>query len=54
MSDLRINIAGEYLQTNPKIGYVVIDIETDDPEHTLLLKRRLDEVPGTIRTRFLY
>ena len=54
MSDLQINIAGEYLQTNARIGYVVIDLETDDPEHTQLLKRRLEDVPGTIRSRFLY
>jgi len=50
----RINIAGQYLQTNPKIGYVVIDVETGEPEESLELKRRLDEVPGTIRTRVLY
>ncbi len=53
-SELRINIAGQYLQTNAHIGYVVIDIETDERAETQLLKRRLDEVPGTIRTRILY
>ena len=53
-SEQRINIAGEYLQTNPKIGYVVIDVETDEPGESLELKRRLDEVAGTIRTRILY
>jgi D-3-phosphoglycerate dehydrogenase len=53
-SEQRINIAGEYLQTTPKIGYVVIDIESDEREESLGLKRRLDEVPGTIRTRVLY
>ena len=53
-SERRINIAGEYLQTTAKIGYVVIDIETDEREESLGLKRRLDDVPGTIRTRVLY
>lgn len=53
-SEEQINIAGEYLQTNSKIGYVVIDVETDERAETLQLKRRLDEVAGTIRTRILY
>lgn len=53
-SEQRINIAGEYLQTNPRIGYVVIDIESDEPGESLQIKRRLDEVEGTIRTRILY
>jgi len=53
-SEEQINIAGQYLQTNPKIGYVVIDIDVHDVAQTLSLKRRLDEVPGTLRTRVLY
>jgi len=53
-SEQKINIAAEYLQTNARIGYVVIDIETGEPEESLQIKRRLDEVPGTIRTRILY
>jgi D-3-phosphoglycerate dehydrogenase len=53
-SDAHINVAGQYLQTNPVIGYVVIDVESGRPEETLELRRRLDEVPGTIRTRVLY
>lgn len=53
-SEQQINIAGEYLQTNAKIGYVVIDVETDEREVTMELKRRLDDVAGTIRTRTLY
>jgi len=50
----RINIAGEYLQTNPRIGYVVIDVEASGRGETLEVKRLLDEVEGTIRTRILY
>jgi D-3-phosphoglycerate dehydrogenase len=53
-SEERINIAAQYLQTNAAIGYVVIDIETDRREESLNLKRRLDGVAGTIRTRILY
>ncbi|HML17660.1 MAG TPA: phosphoglycerate dehydrogenase [Bryobacteraceae bacterium] len=53
-SEEQINIAGQYLQTNERIGYVVIDIETGEREASLHIKRRLDEVPGTIRTRILY
>jgi D-3-phosphoglycerate dehydrogenase len=53
-SEHQINIAGEYLQTNAKIGYVVIDVESGEPGESLELKRRLEEVSGTIRTRILY
>ncbi len=49
-----INVAAQYLQTNAKIGYVVIDIETGGRQESLRLKGKLDEVPGTIRTRILY
>jgi D-3-phosphoglycerate dehydrogenase len=49
-----INIAGQYLQTTPRIGYVVIDVDPEDPAKSRLVKRGLDEVPGTIRTRILY
>jgi D-3-phosphoglycerate dehydrogenase len=53
-SEQQINIAAQYLQTNPKIGYVVIDVETGEPTQSLEIKRRLDKAPGTIRTRILY
>jgi D-3-phosphoglycerate dehydrogenase / 2-oxoglutarate reductase len=53
-SEAQINICAEYLQTDAKIGYVVIDIETDERSESLELKRRMEEVPGTIRTRVLY
>ena len=53
-SEQHINIAGEYLQTDSKIGYVVIDIEAEERAETMLLKRKLDDVAGTIRTRILY
>jgi D-3-phosphoglycerate dehydrogenase len=53
-SEQQINVAGQYLQTNARIGYVVIDVETSDAEESWKLKRRLDTIPGTIRTRILY
>ena len=53
-SEERINIAGQYLQTNATIGYVVIDIETSERAVSQQLKKRLDQVAGTIRTRVLY
>jgi D-3-phosphoglycerate dehydrogenase len=53
-SQREINISAEYLQTNPQIGYVVIDVETAERAATLPLKRAMDNIPGTIRTRLLY
>ena len=53
-SEHHINIAGQYLQTNSKIGYVVIDIETDKRAETVLIRRRMAKVAGTLRTRILY
>ncbi|BDT68760.1 D-3-phosphoglycerate dehydrogenase [Comamonadaceae bacterium OS-1] len=50
-SDNRINIAAQFLQTNEKIGYVVIDI---DAESSDLALEKLAEVPGTIRSRVLF
>jgi len=49
-----VNIAGQYLQTDPAIGYVVIDVETQKPSATRSLKGELNKVPGTIRSRILY
>jgi len=46
-----INIAAQYLQTTPDIGYVVIDVETDAENTALQL---LKAIPGTIRARLLY
>jgi D-3-phosphoglycerate dehydrogenase len=45
-----INIAAQYLQTDDKIGYVVIDIDSQDG--TLALKE-LKQIEGTIRARIL-
>ena len=49
--EANVNIAAQYLQTDPKIGYVVIDVETDDATPLLA---KLREIDGTIRTRVLF
>ncbi len=51
LSDNKINIRAQYLQTNEKTGYVVIDI---DAEYSELALKRLSEVDGTIRCRVLF
>ncbi len=53
-SEKRINITGQFLQTNARIGYVVIDIEAPERAVSMALRKRLDQVAGTIRTRILY
>ena len=50
-SSAGINIVGQYLQTLPDVGYVVMDVEAPDMP---ALVAELDKVPATIRTRFLY
>ncbi len=49
--DANVNIAAEYLQTDPTIGYVVIDVEVENTADAL---KRLKEIDGTIKTRVLY
>ncbi|HUB80370.1 MAG TPA: phosphoglycerate dehydrogenase [Bryobacteraceae bacterium] len=49
-----VNIAGQYLQTDPAIGYVVIDVDSRGTAATKGLKAELDRVSGTIRSRVLY
>jgi D-3-phosphoglycerate dehydrogenase / 2-oxoglutarate reductase len=50
-ADNDINISGEYLMTNAKIGYVVIDVEADSSRIAL---KKLAAIEGTIRTRVLF
>lgn len=49
--DLNVNIASQFLQTDPKIGYVVIDVELDDAHAAL---EQLKAIDGTIKARVLY
>ena len=46
-----INIAAQYLQTKGDIGYVVIDVETDDAAEAF---EQLTLIDGTIKTRILH
>lgn len=46
-----VNIAAQYLQTDDQIGYVVIDVETENSELAL---KALKEIDGTIRARILH
>ena len=53
-SDARVNVAAQYLQTSPQIGYVVIDVDADPDTDTPALRRELAALDGTIRARLLY
>lgn len=50
-SEHNINIVGQYLQTNEKVGYVVIDVDAGSSEVAL---DKLKQVTGTIRARRLF
>jgi len=50
-SEHNINISGQYLQTNDKVGYVVIDVDADYSEVAL---EKIRHVVGTIRVRRLF
>ncbi|MDH7451813.1 phosphoglycerate dehydrogenase [Luteimonas composti] len=48
-----VNIDGQFLRTDAKVGYVVIDIAST-PEITGRLRSALNGIEGTLRTRVLY
>ena len=50
-SEEGVNIASQYLQTSPRVGYVVMDAEVEDAAG---LVERLKGIDGTIRARLLY
>ncbi|GGZ03691.1 phosphoglycerate dehydrogenase [Shewanella fodinae] len=50
-SEKGINIGGQYLQTTADIGYVVMEVHTDQATEAL---EELKNIEGTIRTRLLY
>jgi D-3-phosphoglycerate dehydrogenase / 2-oxoglutarate reductase len=49
-----LNISAQYLQTDPQIGYVVIDIDRVKQSKAEELLAKLKNVPGTIRARLLF
>ena len=51
ISDNEINVAGQYLQTDETVGYVVMDIDSDNGADIL---QQLKDIPGTIRARRLF
>lgn len=46
-----INVAAQYLQTTENVGYVVMDVHSDQPEELVPLLR---EINGTLKCRILY
>ncbi len=48
-----INIDGQYLRTDPELGYVVIDAASDR-DGAVRLRESLAAIEGTLRTRVLY
>ena len=51
LSNAGINIAGQYLQTNQYVGYVVVDVESGSSTEAL---NEVLAIEGTIRARVLY
>lgn len=51
ISDNEINVVGQYLQTDENVGYVVMDIDSDNGADVL---QQLKDIPGTIRARRLF
>ena len=48
-----VNIDGQFLRTDPSVGYVVIDVSADEAQANAL-KDELAAIAGTLRTRVLY
>ncbi len=48
-----INIAGQYLRADGEIGYVVTDV-LGNVDAGMGIRRELEAIEGTLRTRFLY
>jgi D-3-phosphoglycerate dehydrogenase len=51
LSKRGINIVGQYLNTNPEIGYVILDVESKLSKEAFEL---LKDVPGTVKARMVY
>jgi D-3-phosphoglycerate dehydrogenase len=54
LAEAKINIASQYLETSSQVGYAVIDVDGADRPLSATLRKRLDAIEGTIRTRVLY
>ena len=49
----RVNIAGQYYQTDGEIGYVVVEADEAGPEAEAMLEE-IRALEGTIRARIIY
>ncbi len=49
-----VNVSAQFLETTPRLGYVVIDIDAAEGADTRLVRQELETIEGTIRTRLLY
>jgi D-3-phosphoglycerate dehydrogenase len=49
-----VNICSESLETNARVGYVVIDVEAHPSLDIHAVRHELEGIDGTIRTRLLY
>jgi D-3-phosphoglycerate dehydrogenase len=50
LAEIDANIAAEYLQSDPEVSYVILDVESDSVEE---LAARMRSIPETIRMRTL-
>ena len=51
LSEFKVNILGQYLKTNDKIGYVITDINKKYNKNVI---KKLKNIKGTIKLRVLY
>lgn len=51
LADLGVNIAAEFLQSNERFAYVILDV---DPSQGEAVRERLVDIPETIRVRTLW
>ena len=51
IAEYKLNICGQYLSTDPKVGYVIIDLDEGYDKEVL---QKLKDIEGTIRFRVLY
>jgi len=51
IADYKLNISGQYLSTDPKVGYVIIDLDEGYDKEVI---EKLKDIEGTIRFRVLY
>jgi D-3-phosphoglycerate dehydrogenase len=51
LAEFELNISGQFLSTDSKVGYVITDI---DKEYNKKVIKALKDVHGTIKFRVLY